>query len=111
LNDVHVVGAGLDVHEHGDRPDVHDRLDGGEECERCRDDLVTFADPERVHDQEQRVGAVRARDRVLRTAVGGDGFLERLDLRPADEPGAAHDVAPYGVELVLEPEVLRLQIE
>src|SRR5690606_32785592 len=106
---VDVEGAFVDVDEDRRGADVADRLGGGEEAERGRDDLVARADAEGAQADHERVGAAVDPYGVLHAQVVGDLALEGLHLGPADELAAAHDALEGGAQLV--PELLDLGAE
>jgi len=57
LRCVEVIGRGIDVHEDRDGPHARDRAHGGEERERCGQNLVARADALRHETGEERVAA------------------------------------------------------
>ena len=89
---------------------TRDRLGGRVERERRADHLVAGADPHRVEDEHERVGAVRTADRVLGAEVLGRLALERLDLRPEDEPAGLERARERLLQLRDQRRVLRLDV-
>src|SRR5439155_11976983 len=59
---IEVQRRAVDVGEHGRGPALENRLGRREEGERRTHDLVTWPDPERVEDEDERVGSVRDAD-------------------------------------------------
>ena len=89
--DVHCHG--IDIHVDGFRPEDPDRLSRGDKRERCRDDFVPGAYPERHHGDLQRVGPRRTPDRVLHAEISGYFALELSHLFSLDEhPRVEHRV-------------------
>ena len=88
-------------------------IDAGrrEERERRRDDLVAGADVERHQREQQRIGARRQAEAVLRLRVRGDLRLELGDSRPEDEALLVADLADRRLDLRAQRRVLALQIE
>ena len=69
---IEVERRGIDVAEERPRTEPRDDACGREERERRRDDLVAGADVERHQREQQRIGARRQAEAVLRLRVGGD---------------------------------------
>ena len=92
LGRVDAVGLRVAVHEHRRRARVRDGRGGGDERVGGDDDFVARPDAQSLQRQEQRLGAVRDADAVLRAAVGRELRLERLHLIAEDERGVVADV-------------------
>ena len=108
---VYVERLGIDVDQDRPRADADDTAAGREERIGRRDDLVARTDPEGHQREQDRVGARRHSDGVRHAEHPGQLALERLDLRPHDEPLAVAHARDGGEDLVAERSVLRLQIE
>ena len=106
-----VERVGLDVREHRDRADVVHRAPGREEGERGRDDLIPRPDVERLEREEQRIGAARAADRVLRVRKLGDGLLEFEHRLAEDEQLVFDHLVQRLHDVVLDAGVLGAEIE
>jgi len=109
LRRIDVEGLRVDVHEDRRRADVADRLRGGDEGERGRDDLVAGPYPRGQEGEVQRVRAGGHGDGVLRAEEFRRLALEGLHVGPEDELGllqrieeARRDLLPETVELDLQ---------
>ena len=107
---VEVQRRRVDVGEHGCRAATRDRLRGRVEGERRADHLVPRPDPERVEDEDERVGAVRDADRPPHAEVVGRFLLERVEVGAADELASLEDLVELRAERVHERRVLRLDV-
>ena len=106
-----VVGDRVDVEVDRARAGAGDRPAGGEEGVGTGEDLVTRPDVERHQRHEQRVGARRDADAVLRPAVGRDLLLQLAHGGTEDEHLRLGDVQHGCIELGLEGAVLGLEVE
>jgi hypothetical protein len=101
------VGIGEDRN----RAEPRDTAGGGEEGERRTDHFVAWLEIERHQRDQNRVGARRHRDRVLRAEEGGALAFKRVDFAPEDEvAGAQHPFEGVG-ELSVERGVLAVEVE
>ena len=103
--------TGIDVGEDRRRADARDRLGRRVERERRADDLVAAPDPERLENEDERVGAVRNADRVGNTEERRGLVLERLHLWAEDEPPGLEDGGEPLLELRDEWRILRLRVD
>ena len=101
----------VDVGEDGRRLAARDRLGGRVEGEGGADHLVAAADPERVEDEHDRVGAVRDPDRLGNAEVLGRLGLEGRDVRPEDELAALEHVGERLLQCGNERRVLRFDVD
>ena len=79
---VQVVRHRIDVNEYGLRAEQRNDLRSGKEAEWASYNLITPADAERHHRQQERIGSAGADDTVLRACPDCKGFFEQADLRP-----------------------------
>ena len=100
----------VDVGEHGRRAAPRDRLGRRVEGERRADHLVAGADAHRVEHEHERVGAVRAADRLLRPEQLRCFALEGLDLGAEDEPAGLQGARKRLLQLRNQRRVLRLDV-
>ena len=100
----------IDVGEDRRGADPRDRLRGGVEREGGADHLVAGADPERVQDEDERVGPVRDADRLLDAERLGGLALEPLDLGAEDEASALERALERVGQLGDERRILRLDV-
>jgi hypothetical protein len=107
---IEIERRGLDLGEDGRRAAPRDRLGRRVERERRADHLVARADPERVEDEHERVGAVSDPHRLLHAQVLGCLALEALDLRAEDEAAALERPGERLFQLRDERRVLRLHV-
>jgi len=105
------AGCELDVGEHRSRPARLDAGDRGHAGVRSRHDLVARADLERLEGDRDRVGPGGDAHGEARSAVGGEGLLEALDLLAEDEPAASEYALQRRVELVAELRGLAGEVE
>ena len=82
---IHIVGPFIDIDEHRTGAGLGDRLRGGDEGIRDRDDNRTGANAGRDQRETEGVRAATHSDAMLRGAVGGEVALELLNHRAADE--------------------------
>ena len=108
---IEVERRGIDVAEERPRTEARDDTGRREERERRRDDLVAGADVERHQRQQQRIGARRQAEAVLRLRVLGDLRLELGDAGPEDEALLVANLADRRLDLGAQRRVLALQIE
>ena len=108
--DVEVERLRVDLGEDGHRAAAGDRLGRREERERGADHLVARADAHRVHDEHERVGAVRDADRLGDAQVVGGLLLERGHVRAEHEPPVLQHVGEGLLELGDQRRVLRLDV-
>jgi hypothetical protein len=107
---VDVERCGIDVGEHRPGARAGNRLGGGIERVGRADHLVAGADHQPLEGQDQRVGAVRDRDRLGRAEGGGDLLLERAHVRAEDEPARVDHVAGGLLYVVEEVRVLAADV-
>ena len=88
---VEIHRRGVDVCEDGRRSAPRDRFRSCIERERRADHLVAGSDPERIHDEHERVGPVGDADRLLYAEIVRRLALERGHVRPEDERTALQD--------------------
>ena len=100
----------VDVGEHRRRTASRDRLGRRVERERRADHLVARADAHRVEHEDDRVGAVRAADRVGSAELLRGLALERLDLRAEDELAGLERARERLFQLGDQRRVLRLDV-
>ena len=96
--DVEVCVA--DVHEHGCRARVDDHVRRCRPCDRRRDHLVAFADPERYEGEVERRGPGGERQHVLRLQVLGQPPLEFRGPRSGRQPARPQRLG-NGIDLVV----------
>ena len=82
---IDVKSIGLNVDKHGFGAEAYDGADGAEEGIGSGDHLVTLADAERHHGDDQGIGARGNADAVAGIAVISDATLEAVDFRAEDE--------------------------
>ncbi len=100
----------VDLREDRGGATARDRLGGRVERERRADHLVAGADPHRIEDEHERVGAVCAADGVERAEQRSRLALERLDLRPEDEAAGLERARECLLQLRDQRRVLRLDV-
>ena len=108
---IDIEGDGVDVHEHRPRAEADDRACGGEERIRRRHHFVAGRDPEGHQRQQDRVGSGRYRNGVVDPEQGGQLVLERVDLRPHDEPLAVAHARDRRQRVLAQRSILRLKVE
>ena len=108
---VHVVGTAIDVDEHGLSADQRDHLGRGEECERHRDDFVAWTYVQRHQRDQQRVGAARHSDAVLRSDVLREPLLELGNLRTHDVLAVLQHARDSLIDRGLQATVLGLEVD
>ena len=108
---IDVVSARIDVDENGFGAEAGDAAAGGEKGVGRGDDFVAGADTEAHQSIENGIGAAGGADGELAVAVGGDGFFQGLDLRPADADLAVENLVNGRANLVAQLGVLSPQIQ
>ena len=103
--------GGVDVHEDRLGAGHDDRGRRGHEGERRRDHLVARPDADRGQRQAQRVGARAHAHAVPHAGQRGQLGLQRLTLRPEDEPAGRQHTRHRVHELGLQRRVLPGEIE
>jgi hypothetical protein len=107
---VEVQRRRINVRKDGRRAAAGNRLRGGVEREGGADDLVAGADPHRVEDEHDRVGAVRDTDGALDPEIRSRFLFERLDVGAADERRGVEDGIEPLPQFVGERRVLCLDV-
>ena len=110
LRGVDHEGGGIDVHEHGRRADLDDRLRRGDEGEGGGEDLVAGTDPGGVHHDAQGVGAGVEGDAVPHAVEVGQLPLDGVVVGAEHIRAARHDLVDGGVDLGGELVVLGLDV-
>jgi hypothetical protein len=100
----------VDIGEHRGRAAARNRLGRRIEGEGGADHLVARADPHRVENDHDGIGAVGDADGLLHAQVGGGLLLERPVVRPADELSALQNLSEKGLELRLQRSVLGVDV-
>jgi hypothetical protein len=106
-----VEGGGIDVHEHRRAARVVDGARGGEEGEGGGDHLVTGLEVEGAKREQEGIGAAGATDGMPAVGKPGHLGLQLSDLGAHDEALALHHGDHRAKDLVLDPAVLRHQVE
>ena len=103
---VDVPGERIGIDQHWRRAGVADGRDRGDEGHGGRDHLVARADAKREQREVQRGGAGIQRHGFLGMGVGGEGFLEGIDLRAGNIGAARQRLEHCGVEFRLDAGIL-----
>ncbi len=102
---------GVDIDEDRFRAGVVNGGDRGDEREWNGDDLIPRADTGRKQGQMERAGSVVDADAGLRSAIGGEFFLEFGDLWTQGELAAVEHALNSRCDLIANRGVLRLQVD
>ncbi len=106
-----VVGAWIDVHEHGRRAQPGHTAGGGKECKGRGDDLIARADAHGHHRQQQRIGAGGDADGVPGLAAFGQLVLELLGERAENKLAGIHNTVKGLAQLGQQVLVLLLKVD
>ena len=106
-----IAALRLDVDEHRGRPRQRDRLGARGEGEARHEDRIAGPDAARHQDQEQRIGAARAGDRMTDPDTTGEGLLQLSDLGAHDELAVREDRGDRRLDPAAETAPLGLQID
>ena len=106
-----VVGRRIAINEHGRGTEAMHAARRCEESEGRADDRIARFDTECLQREKNRIGTVRAANRVLGVAVGGSERFKLSDLRAAHKVLTLDDFLDHGLDFRADGRVLRFEVE
>ena len=108
---VQIAGAAINIDKNGKSACARDAASGGEEGERCGNDLVAGADFESHEGGKQSIRPAGDSDAEAAVGQGCYPFFQLSDLRAQNADLGIQDFPNCGEDFVFERSVLRLEIE